>query len=232
MKNLKFITIFVLLFSQNSFADSKLNPWSDKVFIQIEKEFGVAASNRMKRIYQLIIDNQDKPVREKLEVTNNALNALPWISDRKKWNADDYWATPFETLTKYGGDCEDMAIGKLMVLYLMGVPKNNLYLTYAKVKQTDESHMVLVWANDNRTESLVLDNLDKTIKPGKDRQDLIIVYLADADGDMILVNNDGKKRTIKAEFKPKHFKKLETVKRHIRENKAKYTKINDGIPLY
>jgi hypothetical protein len=39
-----------------------------------------------------------------------------------------------------------------------------------------------MWANDNHTESLVLDNLDKTIKPGKERQDLIIVYLIDADG--------------------------------------------------
>ena len=83
--------------------------------------------------------------------------------------------------------------------------------------------MVLMWTNDNRTESLVLDNLDKMIKPGKERQDPIIVYLTDA---------DGKNRSIKAEFKPKKFKKLEAVKHRLRENKAKYTKINDGIPLY
>ncbi|MCK5477927.1 MAG: transglutaminase-like cysteine peptidase [Methylococcales bacterium] len=81
----------------------------------------------MRNIYQLILDNEDKPVREKLEVANNALNALPWITDREKWNADDYWATPFETLTQFGGDCEDMAIGKFMVLRLMGIPKKNLY---------------------------------------------------------------------------------------------------------
>ena len=80
----------------------------------------------------------------------------------------------------------------------MGIPKKNLYLTYVKVKKTAESYMVLMWTNDNRTESLVLDNLDKTIKPGKERQDLIIVYLTDADGNMILVNNDGKIRSIKA----------------------------------
>ena len=221
MKNL--IAICLFLFSHNSFADLKLNPWSDKIFIQIEKEYGVSASNRMRRVYQLILDNEDKPVRDKLEVTNNAMNALPWLTDREKWNAEDYWATPFETLTQFGGDCEDMAIGKFVVLRLMGIPKKNLYLTYVKVKKTAESHMVLVWTNDNRTESLVLDNLDKTIKPGKERQDLIIVYLTDSDGNMILVNNDGKNRSIKAEFKPKKFKKLETVKQRLRENKAKFT---------
>ena len=127
MKKLKFIAIFLLLFCPNSFADLKLNPWSEKVFDQIEKEFGGAASKRMRNIYQLILDNEDKPVRVKLEVANNALNALPWITDREKWNADDYWATPFETLTQFGGDCEDMAIGKFMVLRLMGIPKKNLY---------------------------------------------------------------------------------------------------------
>ena len=232
MKNLKIIAIILLLFSPNIFADLKLNPWSEKVFDQIEKDYGGAASIRMRNIYQLILDNEDKPLREKLEVANNALNALPWITDREKWSADDYWATPFETLTRFGGDCEDMAIGKFMVLRLMGIPKKNLYLAYVKVKQTGETHMVLVWRNDNRTKSLVLDNLVKTIKSGKERTDLIAVYLTDSDGNIILMNDDGKKRSIKAEFKPKKFQKLETVKQRMRENQEKYTKINDGTPLY
>ena len=232
MKSLKFIAIFLILLSQNSFADLKLTPWSEKVFDQIEKEFGGAASKRMRNIYQLILDNEDKPVRVKLEVANNALNALPWITDREKWNADDYWATPFETLTQFGGDCEDMAIGKFMVLRLMGIPKKNLYLAYVKVKQTGETHMVLVWTNDSRSEYLVLDNLNKTIKSGKERTDLIAVYLTDADGKIILIQDDGKKRNIKAEFKPKKFQKLETVKQRMRENQEKYKKINDGRPLF
>jgi len=186
----------------------------------------------MKNIYQLILDNEDKSLRTKLEAANTALNNLPWISDREKWSADDYWATPFETLTQFGGDCEDMAIGKLVVLRLMGIPKKNLYLTYAKVKKTGEIHMVLVWVNDARTQILVLDNLDKTIKSGKMRTDLFVVYLTDADGKMFLIQDDSKKRNIKAEFKPKRFEKLETVKQRMLENQAKYTKINGGKALF
>ena len=229
---MKKIVIILLVFSSNVLADLKLNPWSDKVFIQIDKDYGEAASERMRNIYQLILENEDKTIREKLEVANNTLNALPWITDREKWSADDYWATPFETLTQFGGDCEDMAIGKMMVLRLMGIPKKNLHLAYVKVKKTGEAHMVLVWTNDSRTESLVLDNLNKTIRAGKDRRDLFVIYLTDADGNLILINEKGKNRSIKAEIKPKKFKKLETVKQRMRENQAKYTKINDGRPLY
>ena len=169
-----FIVPFVtlVLFSSILWADVKLQPWSDNVFKQIGVEYGEAASTRMRNIYQLIIENEDKPVREKLENANNALNALPWITDRDKWSAEDYWATPFETLTQFGGDCEDMAIGKLVVLRLMGIPKNNLRLGFVQIRRTGESHMLLVWTNDDRTESLVLDNYVKTIKNAKDRMDL------------------------------------------------------------
>jgi hypothetical protein len=92
--------------------------------------------------------------------------------------------------------------------------------------------MVLVWVNDARTQTLVLDNLIQTIKSGKERTDLFVVYLTDADGNMILIKDDGKKRNIRAEIKPKKFKKLETVKKRMLENQVKYTKINGGNPLF
>lgn len=229
-----FILIFItlVLFSSIIRADVKLQPWSDNVFKQIEIEYGEAASKRMRNIYQLILDNENKSVREKLEITNNALNALPWIADRDKWSAEDYWATPFETLTQFGGDCEDMAIGKLVVLRLMGIPKNNLRLGFVKIRRTGESHMVLVWTNDDRTESLVLDNYVKTIMDGKERTDLQAILLTDTDGNLILLNDDGKKRSIKAEISAKKMQKLETVKQRIVESRKKYEQYNDGKPLY
>lgn len=54
--------------------------------------------------------NHEKPVMEKLKLTNDYLNNIPWIADPDLWKREDYWATPFETLTTFGGDCEDMAI--------------------------------------------------------------------------------------------------------------------------
>jgi predicted transglutaminase-like cysteine proteinase len=164
-------------------------------------------------------------------LVNNKFNELPWIADKDKWSAEDYWATPFETITQFGGDCEDMAIGKFLALRLMGIPKKNLHLGYVKVKATGESHMILVWVSDDRSETMVLDNMINEVKSGKQRTDLLAIYLTSADGELILLNDDGQSRSIKAEISPKKMQKLETVKKRMRENQEKYKAYNDGRPL-
>ena len=226
------IILFGLSIGQAAATDIVLQPWSEGVFEQINKEHGVAAEQRMRNIYQLILNYRNKPLMEKLTITNDTLNKLPWIADREQWSADDYWATPYETLTKYGGDCEDMAIGKLVVLRLMGVPKKNLHLGYVKVKKTGEAHMVLVWVNDDRSKSLVLDNLVETILPGPERTDLLAVYLTDTDGNIIVIDDDGKKRSIAGEIENRKLAKLEKVKQKMAANHEKFKKFNDGRPLY
>jgi predicted transglutaminase-like cysteine proteinase len=209
-----------------------LTPWSENVFIQIEKEYGIEAGKRMRYVYDMIQTNQQKSVREKLEMVNTALNLFPWLSDKELWNEDDYWATPLETLARFGGDCEDMAIGKFVMLRLMGVPKRNLYLGYANIRQSGQPHMVLVWLNDERTESLVLDHLDKEVKPGKDRKDLQAIYLFDADQKVILLNDENGERSIQSELGKRKMSKLESIKRRIIENNEKYKQFNDGRPLW
>lgn len=194
-----------------------LEPWSEGVFIQIEKEYGVEAVKRLRYIYNLVQTNLDKPVLEKLEIVNTTLNLFPWISDKALWNSDDYWATPLETLAQFGGDCEDMAIGKFVMLRLMGVSKKNLYLGYAKIRETGEAHMVLVWLNNDRSKALVLDNLDKEIKLGKDRMDLQAIFLFDADENVILLNDDNGARNIKSEIGKRKLSKLEEIKKRILE---------------
>jgi predicted transglutaminase-like cysteine proteinase len=209
-----------------------LTPWSENVFIQIEKEYGIESGKRMRYVYDLIQTNQQKSVREKLEIVNTALNLFPWLSDKELWNEDDYWATPLETLARFGGDCEDMAIGKFVMLRLMGIPKGNLYLGYVNIRQTGQPHMVLVWVNDDRTESLVLDHLDKEVKSGKDRKDLQAIYLFDADQKVILLNDENGERSIQSEIGKRKMSKLESIKQRIIENNEKYKQYNDGRPLW
>jgi len=227
-----FLFAIVCISSQYSFAVTKIAPWSEGVFKQVEKDYGKAGAMRMRKVYKIIQQSKNKSLNEKLTIANNTLNSLPWIADKKKWLKGDYWATGLETIALFGGDCEDMAIGKLAMLRFMGVAKKNLYLGYVKVKRTNEIHMVLVWINDQRTQSKVLDNIVKTIKTGKQRKDLIAVYLVDLDGNMIILNDNGKNRSIKGEVSGKKLKKLEEVKKRSRNNIAKYTKANGGTPLY
>ena len=211
---------------------STLQPWSESVFVQVEKEYGELAAKRLRYVYDTARENQNKPILEKLRIADATLGRLPWIADQEQWGSEDYWATPFEIITKVGGDCEDMAIGKYVMLRMMGVPQRNLYLGYGKLKTRNEAHMVLVWANDQRSDIRILDSFVKEVKPAKERTDLLFIYLTDIDGNVILIEDTGGKRKIKAEVPAKKMSKLDAMKQHIKENREKYQAFNDGRPLF
>jgi hypothetical protein len=191
----------------------------------------------MRKLHDIIVKNIDKPVAVKLQVTNDALNQLPWLTDREKYKQDDYWATPLETITTFGGDCEDIAIAKYMMLRVLGIAKEKLFLGYARVKKTGESHMVLVYIEDPENlgvnaSALVLDNYVTEILPGKERNDLIGVYLVDADRNVTLLSDDGSSRKVKTTIKKARMDKLEKIKKKIIENYEIGKQYNDGRPLY
>ena len=79
---------------------------------------------------------------------------------------------------------------------------------------------------------LILDNYVKEILPGKERTDLLGVYLLDADKKLTLISDDGKERSIKSQIPNSKSAKLDTIKQKIKENRTKYQKYNDGRPLY
>lgn len=209
-----------------------IEPWSEPLFAQFESEYGPQAAARIRRIHDTAIDSASRPVRERLEIANATINQLTWISDREMWGRDDYWATPLEIIAHAGGDCEDMAIAKYVMLKMMGVPSRNLYLGYARLKTRDEAHMILVWANDARSDVRVLDNFDPEVKSAKARMDLQVVYLNDVQGRVILIDDNGKTRRIKADLGPRKMEKLEELKKRIAETRKKYAEYNGGRPLF
>ena len=52
-----------------------------------------------------------------------------------------------ETLATFGGDCEDIAIAKWIMLTHLGIPAKKLRLAYAKVAATGENYMVLAYVD-------------------------------------------------------------------------------------
>ncbi len=230
---------FVVLLSLLSFsARAEYQPWSPKVFAHINHKYGADAEQRMRKLQRFIAINYDKPIQEKLSNTNSMLNHLPWITDQAKYQQNDYWATPLETIATFGGDCEDIAISKFVVLRNMGVPTEHLTLAYVKIKRTGESHMVLLYIIDpqaptSQQSSLVLDNYDKQIKTGEERQDIIAIYSVSANNDIVLISDDGRgNRTILKEIEDVKFAKLDKIRAQILSNQTFYQNLNDGIPLF
>ncbi|MCG4451767.1 MULTISPECIES: transglutaminase-like cysteine peptidase [unclassified Pseudomonas] len=115
--------------------------------------------------------------RSKLQTVNDFINrSVSYGSDREIWGADEYWATPAQTLARGRGDCEDFAIGKYFTLVEMGVPSEKLRLTFVKALALNQAHMVLAYYPSQTAQPLILDNLEPQIKPAGERRDLLPVY--------------------------------------------------------
>ncbi len=136
--------------------------------------------------WQQLIRKQEKfaatlanPVRaERNWVTadNTFWNYIPYVRDLRHWGADDYWATPLESLGSNGGDCEDYAIGKYFTLKALGVPAQKLRITYVRALKWNESHMVLAYYPEPDADPYILDNLVPSVLPASQRTDLEPVY--------------------------------------------------------
>ncbi len=111
-----------------------------------------------------------------LRKMNNFFNQVPYYNDIRHWRVEDYWATPVEMLSTFGGDCEDYSIAKYLSLKELGVPIERLRITYVRAKNIGESHMVLAYYPRPDAEPLILDNLIPELRPASQRTDLEPVY--------------------------------------------------------
>jgi len=192
---------------------------------------GVGAAERLREVHDLVIENQDKPVQEKLKLVNDYLNNFPWIADSFLWQRDDYWATPFETITTYGGDCEDIAIAKYGILRMMGIPDRKLGFVYVR-NAFNERHMILLYMDSPDTDALILDNQHPEVLPSEKRRDIIEIYMFQNDGTFYLIEDDGKNsRRIKARYEDRKLSKWIWAMEREKKNNDLYVQYNRGRSL-
>ncbi|MGH2277610.1 transglutaminase-like cysteine peptidase [Aliarcobacter sp. ERUVET-7] len=165
------ISIFFLLFFtiNADFVDTSL-------ILKVEEKYGKFAKNRFIALNTMLEKSKNSDLRTKLEKINDFFNDIKYASDQTVYGSSDYWANPYEFLAKDKGDCEDYAIAKYLALEYLGVPTSKMFLSYVRVKSSNEAHMVLTYFETPSSEPLVLDNLRKTIQPASKRDDLIPVF--------------------------------------------------------
>lgn len=156
--------------------------FSPDLLNRVEAKFGKSAVLRLNGLKKLIDSNQAMPESEKIKIVNDFFNQVPYYTDLQHWKVKDYWATPFEKLTTFGGDCEDYSIAKYFTLRELGIPDDRLRIMYVKAINWGEAHMVLTYFPKPRSIPLVLDNLNPRILPATQRKDLVPVYSFNGDG--------------------------------------------------
>lgn len=154
---------------------------SEKLLSKIRQKYGATAEARVRHWETLIHQYHDTNDREKLKIVNDFFNGARFVSDAQQWHKRDYWATPLEFLANDAGDCEDFSIAKYFTLKEMGLDISKLRITYVKATTLNQAHMVLAYYATPDAEPLILDNINKRIKPASQRQDLRPIYSFNAD---------------------------------------------------
>jgi predicted transglutaminase-like cysteine proteinase len=150
---------------------------------QAEIKYGKDAATRLLGWEDMIRQDKSKSDREKLEKVNQFFNSrIRFVNDIDLWGVQDYWATPFETLCRNAGDCEDFAIAKFFTLKAIGMEEEKLNIAYVKAIQYNIAHMVLTYYSEPGAEPLVLDNLIDSIDPASRRTDLMPIFSFNGSG--------------------------------------------------
>ena len=212
-------------------AEKQFPVWDEGVFGEIYKRHGEKAAARLRDVYQFMIVHLNDPVEQQLEAVNDYMNDLTWIADSDLWKQPDYWATPFETITTFGGDCEDIAIAKYAVLVMMGIPDDHMGFAHVVTTQ-NEHHMILVYQASEKEPAFILDNQNPDVKKAKERKDLIAVYVFQNNGKIFIIKDEGDaKRTVKATKENQRLQKWLTAKERSKSNTESFVAFNNGQSL-
>lgn len=147
-----------------------------KIVSTLETKYGPRAGKRANAWFNVVDSAQGLSDKEKLAKVNTFFNLFTFVDDIKLWGDSNYWATPMEFIGVAGGDCEDFSIAKYFTLLQLGIPDEKLRITMVKATTVNQYHMVLAYYETPGSVPLVLDNLDKAIKPATQRRDLLPVY--------------------------------------------------------
>ncbi|WP_426211232.1 transglutaminase-like cysteine peptidase [Massilia sp. TWP1-3-3] len=142
-----------------------------------------AGSNALRDWAKMLDDNRQQTTDIKLIKVNEFFNRrIAFADDLAVWGKSDFWATPFETMTKGKGDCEDFVIAKYFSLLDMNVPDVQLRLIYVRARlggpssSLQQAHMVLAYYPTPDADPMILDNLITDIRPAARRADLTPVF--------------------------------------------------------
>jgi|TARA_B110000211_G_C14021465_1_gene527889 predicted transglutaminase-like cysteine proteinase len=156
---------------------------SSELLAGAKKEFGDGAKQRLLDWQELYFELRDEDEDSKLRRVNDFFNRnVKYVSDEKHWGQKDYWATPYESLTTQGADCEDFVIAKYYTLKELGVEVEKMRITYVKALRINQAHMVLTYFPTPDAIPLVLDNLVGKIYSASRRTDLEPVYSFNGSG--------------------------------------------------
>jgi predicted transglutaminase-like cysteine proteinase len=101
-------------------------------------------------------------LRQQIAIANQAINRHRYVPTAVNWHRSMYWETAFEFL-RHGGQCQDYAIAKYLLLRAAGVSADHMRLVVLRDTAINLDHAVLAVYVDG--EPQLLDNLRSDVVP-------------------------------------------------------------------
>ena len=181
------LLLVVMIVSVSSAEQQEVGFVDEPMLARLAEQHGEQARRRGEALNVLLQELAGKDVKQQLREVNRFFNQFQYKEDIEVWGQKDYWATPEEFIGLNRGDCEDFVVAKYFVLRSLGVPDEQLYLTYVKAVRKNVAHMVLSYFSTPKSVPLILDNYNQKILPATQRRDLLPVYSFNA-GSLFLTN--------------------------------------------
>ncbi|UYG01998.1 transglutaminase-like cysteine peptidase [Halomonas sp. LR3S48] len=179
----------LLLAAGLGFSPATLEARIDRARLRdsMQRLYGSSGLAILEEWFALLDRLQGADLDIQLREVNDFFNRrVRWLEDVQIWGAEDYWATPLETMGKRQGDCEDYSIAKYVTLKELGVPGSRLRMIYVRARigrsQIVQAHMVLGYYETPTAVPQILDNLVPSITPATQRTDLDPVFSFNSEG--------------------------------------------------
>ena len=117
-------------------------------------------------IQKQLAEMADKSTVEKLNFVNKLINKFKYISDIKNWKQKDFWASPQKMMEKGGGDCEDYAIAKYLMLRKLGISEDDMFIMVG-VYANNQGHAMLAVYDHDSDQFYILDNNSSKLQTEK-----------------------------------------------------------------
>ena len=108
------------------------------------------------RLNALVDFGNSLPKFERLKLVNEFFNAVTYVGE----GTNDEWK-PLKSFVKEGGDCEDYAVAKYVMLKEMGFSPADMRIAVVRNTITGGAHAILVV--DHGKDQYVLDNLQQHV---------------------------------------------------------------------
>jgi predicted transglutaminase-like cysteine proteinase len=130
--------------------------------------------------WQALLDQlKGLDLRQQIALVNQAMNRHPYVTTMQNWHQSMYWETAFEFL-RYGGQCQDYAIAKYLLLRAAGLPADQMRMVVLRDTALDLDHAVLAVYVDGAPQ--LLDNLRRDIVAASDVDDYRPYYSINENG--------------------------------------------------